>query len=64
MYLRWRPQHIRRSIGVLLVGIGAGGVLALFARAQGAPAIAAWGVVAALPFVLAALTGVAKTTTA
>jgi hypothetical protein len=64
MYLRWRPQHIGRNIAVLLVGVGVGGILALFARAQGAPAVAAWGVVAVLPFVLAALTGVAKTTTA
>jgi len=53
-----------RCLPLLLGGITAGLVLALLARASGGTGPAMIMLVVALPFCLAALTGVAKTTTA
>lgn len=53
-----------QCLPLLLAGITAGLVLALLARASGGSEPALILLVVALPFFLAALTGVAKTTTA
>ncbi len=53
-----------QCLSLLLGGISAGLVLALLARASGGTEPAIIMLVGALPFFLAALTGVAKTTTA
>jgi len=60
----WHRRRLVRSLVVLLAGAGVGAILAFLVHNRGAPAATAWGAVALLPFALAALTGVAKTSTA
>lgn len=59
------PTRERREcLPTLIAGVGVGALLALTAAASGAVGPAVTMAVALLPFVLAAMTGVAKTTTA
>lgn len=53
-----------QCLPLLAGGIAAGLVLALIARASNGTGPATFALMAGLPFLLAALTGVAKTTTA
>ena len=53
-----------RRVPLLVGGVAAGSLLAVLARAHGGGAPSLAPLAAALPFLLAALTGVAKSTTA